>query len=134
MRKYFAITALALSSIAYSQNMPHALSSAVQQSAVVNNILPVFNPELSFYSKNYNEVFGKYHYTFSTQNLGARDVYVSPDSRLYFNAGHTFITQMPIAGLNTTSLDRYSNINPLGAIISILGGSDDSLHFKFKHK
>ena len=132
MKSYLIIAALVLSSFVYSQVIPQNLNVAVRQN-MANTLLPVFNPHLSFYSKNYNEIFGMYNYTFNTLNLGVRDVYVA-DNKLYYNASHLFITQMPLGGLTLSGDYHVNQFYPLGGIITLLGGKEDLLSFKTKRK
>ena len=122
MKKHFVIALLASGCFCYAQQMPRSLKAAVNESRVEDGILkPSFSPQLSFYSKNYTQVFGRFNYTFDAQTSGQRNVYVASDDKMYFN-NINFITEMPIAGQLTTY--NFNDADIVKALFAALSGDD----------
>ncbi len=78
MKKYIAILALSVSAISGAQSLTQY---SFQQDSVA---LKANMPDFTYYSANYDKVFGEYTYTFNTLNFGNRNVYVS-DSNFYYH-------------------------------------------------
>lgn len=112
MKKNIALFAILVSAVAGAQNFSQY---SIQEDSVVKNAKL---PDLSYYSKNYNTVFGEYNYTLNTTNFGARNVYVS-ESNFYYN-GTQNLPYMP--SLNQCYLPGQDTDAVVGAIgISVIG-------------
>lgn len=112
MKKYIALFALLMSAAAGAQNFNQY---TIKQDSIVQNAKL---PDLSYYSKNYNTVFGEYNYTFNTTNFGARNVYVS-ENNFYYNGSQN----LPyMSGLNQCYMPGQETDAIVGAIgISVIG-------------
>ena len=90
--------------------------------------MPTISPALSFYSKNYIEVFGRFNYTYDAQSIGATKVYVGSNDKFYFNSGSIFITEMPIAGVTTNyNVFNYNSNDYLEGLLSLMAGKNIDL-------
>lgn len=112
MKKNIALFAILVSAVAGAQNFSQY---NIQQDSLVENAKL---PDLSYYSKNYNTVFGEYNYTFNTTNFGARNVYVS-ENNFYYN-GSQNLPYTP--SLNQCYMPGQETDAIVGAIgISVIG-------------
>jgi len=105
MKKLYVIVAFAICGAAAAQKLSPELSVAVKESGIsVPFPAKIGGVELSYYSRNYTQVFGSYNYTFDSLNYGSRNVFVGPNSALYYNneIPEIFIT-MPMAGVNVNA-------------------------------
>ena len=136
MKKYLTFIALATAYFCNAQQLPQSLTVAVNSSKVGQGIVkPVITPELSFYSKNYTEVFGRFNYNFDTQSIGTTKVYVGSNDKFYFNSGSIFITEMPIAGVtNLYNIFNYNSNDYLEGVLSLIAGKNIELGFGGKVK
>jgi len=133
MKKYSTFLAFALCGICYGQQkVSPSLTVAVNTYKANDSwLLPTLNPALSYYSKNYTAIFGKFIYSFDAQNFGRKNVYVGYNDKMYFDSGRTLIMDMPVAGgLNNNG---YNDADLVGAVLSIIAGEniDFSYHKKF---
>jgi hypothetical protein len=83
MKKLFTIVALFAAAISFGQvkNNAYSFRAATAAGSTFTTKLPDF----SYYSKNYDKVFGEYTYSFNTMSFSRRSVYVS-DTSFYYNA------------------------------------------------
>jgi len=83
-----------------AQQLPQNLSMAVKETKPEFPSVEL-NPELSYYSKNYDKVFRMDNYTFDTFDYGQRNIYMIDFNYQYFdpNTPHIFRV-MPLAGVN----------------------------------
>ncbi|TRW27466.1 hypothetical protein FMM05_02160 [Flavobacterium zepuense] len=130
MKSSLIIAYLIVTGFCNAQQVPQFLQAAVNESRIDEGILkPMFSPQLSFYSKNYTRVFGRFNYTFDAQTSGQRNVYVSSDNKLYFG-NINFITEMPIAGQLSTY--NFNDADLITAVLSTISGDDLYKGLKFK--
>jgi len=137
MKKHLTLIALATACICSAQKLPQSLTVAVNSNKVGHGVLmPTITPALSFYSKNYTEVFGRFNFSYDAQNIGRTNVYVGSNDKLYYNSGYIFVTDMPSAGVNISysNLYNYNNSDYLGGILSLLAGRNIELGFGGKVK
>ncbi len=110
--KYISVLAFCISAVAGAQNFSQY---SVQQDSLVENAKL---PDLSYYSKNYNTVFGEYNYTFNTTNFGARNVYVS-ENNFYYNGSQNLPYLPPVNQCYLPGQDTDAVVGVVG--ISIIG-------------
>ena len=128
MKKHFTLIALATTCFCSAQQLPQSLTVAVNSSKVGQGVLmPTISPALSFYSKNYIEVFGRFNYTYDAQSIGATKVYVGSNDKFYFNSGSIFITEMPIAGVTNYNVFNYNSNDYLEGLLSLMAGKNIDL-------
>lgn len=98
--KISVIALLMFGGAAIAQELPDNLSLAVSNSKIEFPSVEL-NPELSFYSKNYDKVFRLGNYTYDTFDYGGRNVYTIDFNYRYFdsNTPHIFKV-MPLPGVN----------------------------------
>jgi hypothetical protein len=132
MKKYFVIALLASGCFCSAQQLPRFLQTAVDNKLGDDGLKPSLSPQLPYYSKNYNQVFGKFIYSIDAQNFGDRHVYVSSD-KFYFN-NINFISDMALAGQFPSY--NFNDTDLVGAVLSVLGGRDmtKALSWSFKKK
>jgi len=125
MKKHFTLIALATTCFCSAQQLPQSLTVAVNSSKVGQGVLmPTISPALSFYSKNYIEVFGRFNYTYDAQSIGTTKVYVGSNDKFYFNSGSIFITEMPIAGVTNYNVFNYNSNDYLEGLLSLMAGKN----------
>jgi hypothetical protein len=130
MKKYFTFVAFATAYICSAQQLPQSLSVAVNTSNIGQGLKPTITPTLSYYGKNYTEVFGKYNYTSDPLDFGDRNIYVQSDTRLYNNLNNRFQMDMPLAGIDVNSgFYNYSFVEFTAAVLSTWGA--DNLNYVF---
>ena len=137
MKKYLTIIVLTTAYFCNAQQLPQSLTVAVNSNKVGQGILmPTISPALSFYSKNYTEVFGRFNFSYDAQNIGRTNVYVGSNDKLYYNSGYIFVTDMPSAGVNVSysTSYNYNNSDYLGGLLSLIAGRNIELGFGGKVK
>lgn len=100
MKNMLCILILGTTLSVFSQELPENLTLAVKDNQVESSSVKL-NPDLHYYSKNYNKVFGHDNYTFDSLSYGERNIYVGDNTKLFYdkNTPHIF-TVMPMAGVN----------------------------------
>jgi len=130
MKIYFMIFALATTCFGIAQQLPNSLTVAVNTNKIELGLKPTISPTLSYYAKNYTEVFGKYNYTSDPLDFGDRNIYVQSDTRLYNNLNNRFQMDMPLAGIDVNNgFYNYSFVEFTAAVLSTWGA--DNLNFVF---
>jgi hypothetical protein len=91
MKKLFLIMGLFAGAICAGQEAKlYSFMEIPHDSTMVSRL-----PDLEYYSKNYDKVFGDYYYSFDTMSFGARNVYVS-DSNFYYNGSQNMPYIQPL--------------------------------------
>jgi hypothetical protein len=130
MKPYFTIIVLVTTYFGIAQQLPNSLTVAVNTIKIEQGLKPTISPTLSYYAKNYTEVFGKYNYTSDPLDFGDRNIYVQSDTRLYNNLNNRFQMDMPLAGIDVNNgFYNYSFVEFTAAVLSTWGA--DNLKFVF---
>lgn len=111
MKNYTTILALCISVFAAAQNFSQY---SIQENIFKDNTKL---PDFSYYSNNYNIVFGEYNYTFNTNTFGKRNVYVA-DNRFY-HYGSQHLPYQPMLNPGYGPHDNNSAAMAIG--ISVVG-------------
>lgn len=125
MKKYFVTAALMLAVVAFAQQLPADLQTAVNNNRIDDNVLkPKLSPDLTYYSKNYKAVFGAHQYTLNnTAFSNTKTIFVAPDDKFYNLKCNKFVTGMPFAG-DTVLPYTYSTGAFISGVISMLLGEN----------
>lgn len=111
MKKYIVVLALSISAIAGAQSL-------TQYNFQQDNLALKTNlPDFTYFSTNYEKVFGEYTYTFNTLNFGQRNVYVS-DSNFYYH-GSQNLPYIPSLNQSFVPCENNSTVGAIG--ISVAG-------------
>ena len=134
MKKYLTLFAIATSCFCMAQQLPQSLSVAVHSSKVGEDILkPTITPTLSYYSKNYTDVFGRYNYTLDPLKYGDRNIYVETDTKQYNNLNNKFLTYMPTAGVDVNNgFYSYNYADFTAAVLALWGADNINLVHTFR--
>ena len=129
MKIYFIIIALATACFCNAQQLPQSLTVAVNSNKIEQGVLkPKIIPTLSFYSKNYTKVFGKYNYTLDPLDFGDRNIYIQTDTRVFSNLSNRLIMNMPLAGIDVSNgFYTYNYADFTSAVLALWGV--DNLNF-----
>jgi hypothetical protein len=114
--------------------VPASLKDALYQAKLFTDtqLKPSLGPGLDYYSKHYEDIFGKYLYTFDPGKSGARYIYLN-DSRYLFSGSNGFALQMPIAGSAVQLLSPdYNSLEFINVLSSLLGGEKIDFTIKVK--
>ena len=89
-------------SLGFSQGISRDLKLAVKESGVVvRDTLVKLNPDLGYYSRNYDKVFPIAHYTFDTMEYGSRVIHIGDRNGSFYDRDTPHIFRvMPMAGVN----------------------------------
>jgi len=94
MKRVVLIIAFIAGTAAYSQTVTDSIQKPLFMNA--NNLL-LPKIDFSYYSKNFDKVFGEFNFTYDANNYGQRNVYVGYGDVLYYQGNSTYIMQMPNA-------------------------------------
>ena len=94
MKRVVLIIAFIAGTAAYSQTVTDSIQKPLFMNA--NNLL-LPKIDFSYYSKNFDKVFGEFNFTYDANNYGQRNVYVGYGDVLYYKGNSTYIMQMPNA-------------------------------------
>lgn len=115
MKKILLISCLTVPFLSIAQ---HGQSNAVLR----NNILKDYQaPDFSYYSKNYEEVFGRYQYTFDALNTNNRSIFVAPDGN-YYSMGDGRQAPFMAVAANTALHYNYNGGDIMSGVLSALTG------------
>ncbi len=119
MKKAVFLLALIAGGSVYGQKVQDSLT--MSRFNIPSNELTPMEFDFSYYSKNYEEVFGRFNFTNDANNFGARNVYVGYGDRHYYQGNSTFIMEMPNAIHNLNfceGQDVVAMIKNLSAVFS----------------
>jgi len=135
MKKLFVLSALLSALFCNAQdNVPLSLKDALEQARIFSDaqLKPSFSPEIEYYSKHYEDVFGKYLYTFDHDKSGTRYVYAN-DNRFYFAQNNSYMSQISLGGPLLPSLSTaYNSLELVNVLSSLLGGEKIDFTIKVK--
>jgi len=134
MKKYFLAAYLIVSGLCSAQEVSQSLQVAVNNSRVEDGILkPAFNPELSFYSKNYTQLFSRINSGFDASTAWRHNGPVMLEDKLNIS-NFSFLPQLPADGYALNYV--YKDVDYFAAAVSALLGDtfDKELSFKLSRK
>lgn len=119
MKKLLLSIAIIAGATMYGQALPDKLVLASKDISIgdSSDFLPI-KLDLTYYSKNYKDIFGEYNYTLDSNNFGLRNVYIGHNDKYYYMANSTFIMDMQSSGLN--SFNFSDNADYLGGLHDIV--------------
>lgn len=122
--------------LCFAQNttIPLSLKDALQQAKLFSDtqLKPSLGAEFDYYSKHYEDIFGKYLYTFDAGKTGTRYIYMD-GSRYQFSSNNSFVMQMPVTGSSVQLTGTgYNDLALINALSGLLGGEPINLTFKVK--
>lgn len=125
MKKYLLFASMCITSGMFAQQLSKNLNIASYNYAVSDNLVkPVFEPELSYYSKNYDAVFGRKFYTFNNTSFSnIKNIYVADSETYYYTASGALIPHIPFAG-DTVWPDEYGKATFIGGVLSMILGEN----------
>jgi hypothetical protein len=102
MKKYLWLGLILMCSYGFSQEIPRNLNLAVKASrSFTADSLSI--QDLTYYSKNFDRIFGPDLFTEDYLNYGLKAIYINPDYKMFYNdtyrPQHIF-TVMPMAGVD----------------------------------
>lgn len=102
MKKYIAILAAIIGAYTYGQQIPTDLKLAVKMDKRFASD-SLSGQDFSYYSKNYDKIFGPSLFTEDYLNYSRNAIYINPDNKVFYNDAHRvphIFTVMPLAGVN----------------------------------
>jgi len=95
MKKSIAVFVFAFGINAYSQQKMFSdnLGIATAENKIQSIDFKSLTSHLSYFSKNYEKVFGEYIFSNDSNNFGARNVYVGYDNRMHYQGSSIFIME-----------------------------------------
>lgn len=106
MRKYIAVITAFAGMYGYSQEIPRDLKLAIKlDNRFVSDSLSSHH-DFTYYSKNYEKVFGPSIFTEDYLRYSRNSIYINPDSKMFYNDAHRvphIFTVMPLAGVNVNA-------------------------------
>lgn len=93
MKRTVLLLAFVMSGMVYGQKVQDTL--VLSKFTMADVTLKSQKFDFSYYSKNYDKVFGEFNFTGDANNFGTRNVYVGYNGTLYYQGNSTYITEIP---------------------------------------
>ncbi|MFP9115128.1 hypothetical protein ACLI1A_14410 [Flavobacterium sp. RHBU_3] len=121
MKKIFIIAVLITATAGFAQQKKLSFTAIPQDS------LKLKLPDFSYFSKNYESVFGRFQYTFDRGAINNRSIYAAPDGNYYSLGDGRYVPTMPIAG-NSPLFYNYQGGDIVSGIINAITGTNTEIY------